>query len=142
MDEHNIIYMQVLGGLVDVGRVRSCVPALISCMKRIVDSRTVLEINITTHRCRWDLRPRPSFAKFMVRESGLIVRGTTRAGDAQGTPAQSHISPSILVHDEKAQRSRTNPGEFRIVREESSTYPIPIQYFETSRVLVDFETGG
>ena len=28
-------------------------------------------------------------------------RGTTRAEDAQGTPTQSHISPSILVYEDK-----------------------------------------
>ena len=28
-------------------------------------------------------------------------RGTTRAEDAQGTPAQSHISPRILAYKEK-----------------------------------------
>jgi len=30
----------------------------------------------------------------------MIGRGTTRAEDAQGTPTQSHISPSILVYEE------------------------------------------
>ena len=30
----------------------------------------------------------------------LSGRGTTRAEDAQGTPTQSHISPSILVYEE------------------------------------------
>ena len=29
--------------------------------------------------------------------AGLCGRGTTRAEDAPGTPAQSHISPSIIV---------------------------------------------
>jgi hypothetical protein len=28
--------------------------------------------------------------------------GAARAEDAQGTPTQSHISPSILVYEEKA----------------------------------------
>ena len=28
-------------------------------------------------------------------------RGTTRAEEAQGTPTQSHISPSILVYEDK-----------------------------------------
>ena len=32
----------------------------------------------------------------------LSGRGTTRAEDAQGTPTQSHISPSILVYEENA----------------------------------------
>ena len=36
-------------------------------------------------------------------DSGLVGStdgGTTRAEDAQGTPTQSHISPSILVYEE------------------------------------------
>jgi len=32
--------------------------------------------------------------------TGFSGRGTTRAEDAQGTPSQSHISPSILVYEE------------------------------------------
>jgi len=35
--------------------------------------------------------------------------GTTRAEDAQGTPTQSHISPSILVYQEK------EPGSSKLV---------------------------
>ena len=31
----------------------------------------------------------------------LSGRGTARAEDAQGTPTQSHISPSIPVHEDK-----------------------------------------
>jgi len=31
----------------------------------------------------------------------VLVRGTTRVEDAQGTPTQSHISPSIPVYEEK-----------------------------------------
>jgi len=30
-----------------------------------------------------------------------VIRGTTRAEDDQGTPTQSHISPSILVYEDK-----------------------------------------
>ena len=33
----------------------------------------------------------------------LSGRVTTRAEDAQGTPTQSHTSPSILVHESKEQ---------------------------------------
>jgi len=33
-------------------------------------------------------------------ESQETGRGTTRAEDAQGTPTQSHISPSVLVYEE------------------------------------------
>ena len=42
-----------------------------------------------------------------VIDSGLVDstdfsgRGTARAEDAQGTPTQSHISPSILVYEDK-----------------------------------------
>ena len=35
-----------------------------------------------------------------VIDSGLVERGTTRAEVAQGTPTQSHISPSVLVPEE------------------------------------------
>ena len=31
---------------------------------------------------------------------GIYGRGAARAEDAQGTPTQSHISPSILVYEE------------------------------------------
>ena len=30
---------------------------------------------------------------------GPLWEGTTRAEDAQGTPTQSHVSPSILVYE-------------------------------------------
>jgi len=33
----------------------------------------------------------------------LRGKGTTRAEDAQGTPTQSHMSPSILVYDDATQ---------------------------------------
>ena len=37
-------------------------------------------------------------------DSGLVAstggRGATRAEDAQGTPTQSHIAPSIRVHED------------------------------------------
>jgi len=36
-------------------------------------------------------------------------RGAVRAEDAQGTPTQSHISPSILVYEEKT--SAANAGD-------------------------------
>ena len=35
---------------------------------------------------------------FFLFHDRLGVSGITRAGDAQGTPAQSHISPSIMLH--------------------------------------------
>ena len=36
-------------------------------------------------------------------------RGTTKAEDSQGTPTQSHISPSILVYEDKS--SSAAPGK-------------------------------
>jgi hypothetical protein len=35
------------------------------------------------------------------RTAAVFGRGAARAEDAQGTPTQSHISPSILVYEEK-----------------------------------------
>ena len=37
----------------------------------------------------------------MVIDSELSGRGATRTEDAQGTPTQTHISPSILVYEAK-----------------------------------------
>ena len=41
----------------------------------------------------------------------MIGRGTTKAEDAQGTPTQSHISPSMIVYEDKTpkQRARRAP---------------------------------
>ena len=33
-----------------------------------------------------------------------VGRGTARAEDFQGTPTQSHVSPSALVHEDKTRR--------------------------------------
>ena len=33
-------------------------------------------------------------------------RGAARAEDAQGTPTQSHVPPSILVYEDKRERER------------------------------------
>ena len=41
------------------------------------------------------------FPREVSRGGRLSGRGTARAEDAQGTPTQSHISPSILVYEEK-----------------------------------------
>jgi len=45
-----------------------------------------------------------TFARQRGEESTMIDsgRGTARAEDAQGTPTQIHISPSILVYEDKA----------------------------------------
>ena len=37
-------------------------------------------------------------------------RGTTRAEDAQGTPTQSHITPSILVYEKKIEHLASVEG--------------------------------
>ena len=55
----------------------------------------------------------------MMIDSGLFGsgRGTTRAEDAQGTPTQSHISPSIQVYkDDLVERG----GLWRVEREGGS----------------------
>ena len=39
-----------------------------------------------------------------------IHRGTTRAEDAEGTPTQSHISPSILVYQDNIPEPRPTPN--------------------------------
>ena len=50
--------------------------------------------------------------------------GTTRAKDAQETPTQSRISPSILVYAENAFNGRTHESAWRIIqRERESTHP-------------------
>jgi len=38
-------------------------------------------------------------------------RGTTRAEDAQGTPTQSHISPSIIVYEATFQGERQSSDQ-------------------------------
>ena len=40
----------------------------------------------------------------------LVGRGTVRAEDAQGTPTQSHISPSILVYEDEQLLGFTEPN--------------------------------
>ena len=40
-------------------------------------------------------------------------RGTTRAEDAQETPTQSHISPSILAYEDKSATVKGQPN-FRV----------------------------
>ena len=49
---------------------------------------------------KWLLKPHTA-RKILLIDSGLVGRGATRAEDAQGTPTQSHISPSILVYKDK-----------------------------------------
>ena len=51
-----------------------------------------------THRVQSILR----LSVYLMRD--LSGRDTARAEDPQGTPTQTHISPSILVYEEKANR--------------------------------------
>ena len=44
-----------------------------------------------------------------VNPRGLTGRGTTRAEDAQGTPNQSHMSPSILVYEVQLLTTHRSP---------------------------------
>ena len=60
----------------------------------------------------------------LVIDSGLVGstdsgRGTARAEDAQGTPTQSHISPSILLYEDN-QQSLSLQGHRRIADRKSS----------------------
>ena len=41
----------------------------------------------------------------------LSGRGTTRVEDAQGPPTQSHISPSILVYEDKRIHAPSSPAD-------------------------------
>ena len=41
-------------------------------------------------------------------------RGTARAEDAQGTPTQSHISPSILVYEDSRLDLENGSSQLRI----------------------------
>jgi len=50
-----------------------------------------------------------------VIDAGLVGRGAERAEDAQGTPTQSHVSPSILDRD--ARRRPHDPVTQRHLRE-------------------------
>ena len=43
-------------------------------------------------------------------DSGLVGRGTGRAEDAQGTPTQSNVSPSILVYEDTLLCFRADTG--------------------------------
>ena len=50
----------------------------------------------STHKTTW--------TTFEVEVDPLIQSGTARAEDAQGTPAQSHISPSLRVYEDNWSR--------------------------------------
>jgi hypothetical protein len=68
-------------------------------------------------------------------DSRLAGRGAARADDAQGTPTQSHVSPSILAYEDQRtpaiaangttdSRIADRPGEYKavVLREEESIY--------------------
>ena len=60
----------------------------------------------------------------------LRVGGTTRADDAQGTPTQSHISPSIPVYEDQIKRVSESNGremlaDFRTGNGEITPVPPP-----------------
>ena len=44
----------------------------------------------------------------------LAGRGTTRAEDAQGTPNQSHISPSILAYKDQHESFASTIHDFEL----------------------------
>ena len=41
-----------------------------------------------------------------IRDRLRVARGAATAKDAQGTPTQSHISPSILVYEDSSQHQQ------------------------------------
>jgi len=69
-----------------------CYP--LKSLRRTVRSQLLDHCPGNTPKVRNLSRPLPEYP---VIDSG---RGTTRAEDVQGTPTQSHISPSILVYEE------------------------------------------
>jgi len=46
----------------------------------------------------------------------LSGRGTTRAEDAQGTPAQSHISPNVLVYEDNVRNGSNGMPRYQPVQ--------------------------
>ena len=71
-----------------------------------------------------------SAAKIKENTVEVSGRGTTRAEDAQETPTQSYISPSMLVHEEQPE-----PGEHVFF------HPGSYQSSEWNQIVV-FETPG
>jgi len=58
-------------------------------------------------------------------DSGLVERGAARAEDAQGTPNQSHISPSILVYKDYRAKSIQKNFEKRVEEAQLPVQPSP-----------------
>ena len=64
--------------------------------------------------------------------------GTTRADDAQGTPTQSHISPSIPVHEDHLKRGSSH---LRLL--DISVVYVPVVYVSyMCRICVHPTTDG
>ena len=65
-------------------------------------------------------RALPHSGKLTILKSTCWVCGTTRAEDSQGTPTQSHISPSILVYEDKTHQhcSQQEPGLTNLMRKQ------------------------
>ena len=80
-------------------------------MKELRDPKDLTEhaCHAPPRQCKESLeRGHVAFSRlssFVVIDSGLVgstdFHSTTRAEDAQGAPTQSHISPSILVYEDK-----------------------------------------
>ena len=66
-------------------------------------------------------------------DSGLVGGGTTRAEDAQGTPTQSHILPSILVYEDYSSMG------FDPYREEGRAPSVPWMWSTAGRVPIQYQ---
>ena len=72
-----------------------------------------------------------STAEQAIIDSGLVRWGTMRAGNAQGAPTLSHISPSILVYEDQAsipvdmeQTELSHSKSFKVVLQKSMSTQI------------------
>ena len=61
-------------------------------------------------------------------------RGAAREEDAQGTPTQSHVSPSILVYEEKI---RLRAGIYA----HNITSQVPVQPYSPAALSASIPTG-
>ena len=76
------------------------------------------QASVVRCRCRANIRQsRPDsglgFQVKVLNTRDLSGRGAARAEDAQGTPTQSHISPSILVYEDLVVPSSLGSGSLR-----------------------------
>ena len=92
---------------------------VISCLDGIMASVPLCVcVCVCVCVCRYlSLRPRVCSAEKKRGAERVLTRklswGATRAEDAQGTPTQSHISPSILVYEKKLMRFVGVAGRLR-----------------------------